>query len=562
MVVSPRLGWLLFGFWLLGFASLLHAEPTVTLGNEDQHVVADKALWHPLAGPADDFSYASLSQLFAQSGPAVGTLLGNRGPVMARLRLENDSLPQVRWYLVFNANFIDKGVAYWQPDDGSPVRLAEFSQLADQVTPHLLHYQAINLPLQASTQGTLLLYVEAKQYAYPFSLKLLNETAFNRYQFEINSSSLIAIAVMLTLAAIALMLYLRTHYPVTLACAGYIGLHGIGWAAAAGLFNDSLRLTGFNAAYGGMLMFPFAIACASQFTRLLFGCPRKYRRLSRFLNGLAACCLLLGCLLPWLPFWQAFLVSHLIATVWIVTTLSIGFSMLRREGFIARYYLIGNIIYAGSLVFYMLSHAYTGTITVSPELVVLAALAVDCLCILLSLAEWLSLQKREYHRSYYHARIDPLTQVGNRYAYNERQHQLKQHSLLVFLDLDGMKMVNDRHGHDQGDMMLQTVARLMQETLDDQGEIFRTGGDEFIWLIDADQPSQIKYFTATVADRIANIEQQLKQTGWPEIGISFGLASSDETDSISHCMALADQRMYENKQSKTHLKQAVLLPTS
>ena len=101
--------------------------------------------------------------------------------------------------------------------------------------PTLLHYQALSLPLDAVASGTLLLYVNAKQYAYPFSLKLMDQPEFNRYQFGINSTSLIAISVMMTLALIALMLYVRTRYQVTLACAGYIGLHGVGWGRSRGL---------------------------------------------------------------------------------------------------------------------------------------------------------------------------------------------------------------------------------------------------------------------------------------------------------------------------------------
>lgn len=560
--VLLRLGWLVCSGWMLCFAPLLHAGSSVTLGGEEQYVVTDNAFWHPVSSPAADFSYITLSQLYESGPAAAASLVGTRGPVMAKLRIENSARQDVRWQLIFNANFIDRGVAYWHPDHGSPVRLADFSQLADQATPHLLHYQVIRLPLKPASQGTLLLYVEAKHYAYPFSLKLLNEAAFNRLQFVINSCSLIAITVMLTLAAIALMLFLRTRYPVTLACAGYIGLHGIGWAAAAGLINDSLPQTGFNTAYGGMLIFPFAIACAGQFTRLLFDCARKYHRISYYLNGLTVCCLLVGSLLPWLPFWRAFQLSHLIAVIWIFTTLSIGIFMVKRESLSAPYYLVGNAVYAGALVFYILTHAHTGNSAVSPELIVLAALAIDCLCILLSLSEWLSHRKREYSRSYYYARVDPLTQVGNRYAFNERQREMKPHSLLVFIDLDGMKAVNDNRGHDQGDLMLQAVAQLMKDGLDGLGEVFRTGGDEFIWLFDTTQQKRIRYFANTVAARIADIEQQLKQHGWPEAGISFGFASSEETESISQCMALADRRMYENKQGKNRDRQTALSPAN
>ena len=86
------------------------------------------------------------------------------------------------------------------------------------------------------------------------------------------------------------------------------------------------------------------------------------------------------------------------------------------------------------------------------------------------------------------SRTDSLTQLLNRNAMNERIDKLKTDKGerpevlgVAFADLNGLKAVNDRSGHDAGDRLLQNAAALLKVAFGDY-EIYRSGGDEFVVL--------------------------------------------------------------------------------
>ncbi|HEY2345142.1 MAG TPA: diguanylate cyclase [Xanthomonadaceae bacterium] len=95
--------------------------------------------------------------------------------------------------------------------------------------------------------------------------------------------------------------------------------------------------------------------------------------------------------------------------------------------------------------------------------------------------------KRERDASDLLARRDPLTEVYNRRALDERLHaaaletgQSSQPLALLFIDLDHFKRINDEHGHDAGDECLREVARRVRATLRFGDVLGRYGGEEFV----------------------------------------------------------------------------------
>ena len=82
---------------------------------------------------------------------------------------------------------------------------------------------------------------------------------------------------------------------------------------------------------------------------------------------------------------------------------------------------------------------------------------------------------------------DPLTNLYNRRAVNERLHRLvsveRHPSGLLFVDLDNFKKINDLYGHDVGDILLCQVAQRLQSCIESSDLIARFGGDEFVLLI-------------------------------------------------------------------------------
>jgi diguanylate cyclase (GGDEF)-like protein len=527
----------------------INAQPYVNIDNLDKIELNERNLWLQTESINTNPSFPVINQLY-QSGNQVQSTFGGSGAYVTKVKLSNKTGGKDTWFVNVNAVYLDIGTAYWQPEHGKVIPLENFGQLGSKA-PKLAHSQVFSLPLAHQESGTLWIYIQAKMFATPVVVKLYSNEKFYSTQFLINSLNSISFTVMITLALIAFFIYIRTKYLVTLACTGYIGIQGIGWFSASGSLGHLIKVPEFNLVYSGIMIFPFAIASASQFTKLLFNCQHDHLKLAKTFNLLSIVSLALGMLMPFLPFTLSFLISHIIATLWIPLCIATGIFMLRKQDFRAKYYLIGNLLYGFTLAGYVFSHFYNIDWGISFEVIIEVALTIDCMCILLCLTEWMQIQQKEFHRSYAISRIDPLTQVGNRFAQNEKLASLTGHYCITFIDLDGFKKINDKFGHDEGDKLLIGAANLMQKKLNGIGSVFRCGGDEFIWVVCIENQQQVESLLMQLSDLILKMEQDLQTTGWKDAGLSFGIATSFETQNQSECLSLADQRMYKYKQGNS-----------
>ncbi|WP_111979091.1 diguanylate cyclase [Algibacillus agarilyticus] len=521
------------------------AQPYVKLDNTNKIKLAEHNLWfntQPLETPP---RFSQLNQLF-KNADRVTTTLGKSGAFIAKINLTNINNDKNTWFVNINMNYLDLGTAYWQPNQGKPIQLEQFGYL-NRDNPKITHSQTFSLSLSEQESGTLWIYVQAKVFAIPADINIYRKKAFYNKQFLINSITTISYTVMMTLALIAAFIYLRLKSLAVLACTGYIGLHGLGWFAASGSLGYLFQVQLFNPVYGGIFLFPFAIAAASQFTKLLFNCQQDHTKINKILNLMTIVSLFAGVLILFLPFIQGYLVSHIIAIAWIPLCIGIGIFMLRKKDFRAKYYLTGNFLYGLALAVYVLSHTYKLDLSLRPELIVLIALTIDCFCILLSLTEWLQIQQKELNRIYNTSRIDPLTQVGNRLAQNEMLSHLSGHYCITFIDLDNFKKINDKCGHDIGDKYLIDVATTIKKAMQGLGDVFRCGGDEFILVVSVERKEQVEPLLKQLTRLIKKTEQELQQKGWESAGLSFGMATTFETSNQSECLSLADQRMYKCK---------------
>jgi len=151
---------------------------------------------------------------------------------------------------------------------------------------------------------------------------------------------------------------------------------------------------------------------------------------------------------------------------------------------------------------------------------------------------------------------DELTGLKNRRGFlilGEQQLKLADRSgrpvAVFFVDLNGMKAINDRLGHDEGDRALLDAARLLTTTFRDSDVVARLGGDEFVVLA-TDCPATM---VAAVKDRLQvaidlfNGEPSRKY----QLSMSIGVATHDPPGrsprGIEELMAEADARMYDEK---------------
>lgn len=153
------------------------------------------------------------------------------------------------------------------------------------------------------------------------------------------------------------------------------------------------------------------------------------------------------------------------------------------------------------------------------------------------------------------AATDALTGLQNRRLFDEycdkeltRAKRYGQPLAIVVLDLHKLKEVNDRHGHLQGDKVLQLAATTFGKTLRASDFAFRIGGDEFALLLPQTDTEQ----AAVLSNRVrAQFEADLRQLN---LGVGatldFGVAvHPQDGDQKGQLMGLADERLYQQKDS-------------
>lgn len=142
------------------------------------------------------------------------------------------------------------------------------------------------------------------------------------------------------------------------------------------------------------------------------------------------------------------------------------------------------------------------------------------------------------------ARRDPLTGAGNRRAFYERLELMlgrpRRPAALALFDLDGLKAVNDRSGHEAGDEVLRQVARRALTTVRAADDVFRVGGDEFAIVIDGEVAER-------VAHRVrASMTAQRRGPALPTISVGIA-AYPDNAATPDDLMSSADEAMYAAK---------------
>ncbi|MHB8756149.1 MAG: diguanylate cyclase domain-containing protein [Candidatus Acidiferrales bacterium] len=173
------------------------------------------------------------------------------------------------------------------------------------------------------------------------------------------------------------------------------------------------------------------------------------------------------------------------------------------------------------------------------------------------------MEYEEFKKLQLNAATDALTGLYNRRLFEEycdkefnRAKRYGQHLALVLLDLHRLKEVNDRHGHLQGDQILQLAATTLRKNLRASDFAFRIGGDEFALLLPQSDPEQ----AATLCDRLRThfeSESAPLKLNVP-ITIDYGIAvHPQDGDTKETLLRLADERLYQLKNTpRTHLRAA------
>ncbi len=147
------------------------------------------------------------------------------------------------------------------------------------------------------------------------------------------------------------------------------------------------------------------------------------------------------------------------------------------------------------------------------------------------------------------ANTDSLTGVRNKHAYMEMESQINTRIreenvdklALVVCDINGLKYVNDTKGHAAGDKLIRDASALICN-LFNHGSVFRTGGDEFVVVL---QGKGYDTKDEVIADFNRKVEENIRKN---EVVISIGYSAiKPEDEQLYDLFERADRMMYERK---------------
>ncbi len=195
--------------------------------------------------------------------------------------------------------------------------------------------------------------------------------------------------------------------------------------------------------------------------------------------------------------------------------------------------------------------AFAFGMPVPPAIFAAQLVKANALAVVLNVARTRTVQRMEQAREEVHrlATTDELTGVANQRGFLEVGRSLTEEAgradldlTIVYVDVDGLKVVNDEHGHSAGDALIQSVARVLRRTFRPEDTVARVGGDEFAVLVVGSTPDLARGL-------IARVNERLSEVG---ISASIGVASTalGLPVDLNELLRRADAAMYAAKTAR------------
>lgn len=158
---------------------------------------------------------------------------------------------------------------------------------------------------------------------------------------------------------------------------------------------------------------------------------------------------------------------------------------------------------------------------------------------------------------FHQATHDPLTGLANRALFYDRlRHQLSQAQraarsfALLNIDMDGLKAINDRHGHRAGDAAIKEMASRLKQSTRESHTVARLGGDEFAVLLEASSDRQnVESYAQRLRERCREPFEFERTPMAIGASIGFALFPENGTD-VEKLVEHADQAMYVDKRAR------------
>ncbi|MDL3985587.1 diguanylate cyclase [Shewanella xiamenensis] len=464
-------------------------------------------------------------------------------PVMVNSR-------QTRW-VVDASNSIVESVDYWLLGSDGSVQTAHSGYYAPY---EFLFDYGRKVQLNIGTDYWLVTRLSSRYYSSAPELALTSEEVHQLTNDRVAMAILICLGGLLFIALYNILIYISIFDKAFLYYGLYVLAYFGGWALTFHLPAHLFNYHQLELHHLFFISLPiFNIMFYKHFLQLPSYSPRLWR-LSQYL--LVACVLALPTSI-WLLSYTAIIASVLIM-LWIALAITCGNVCLMKGFAPARYFIM-----AFSCLLLPAVIILPGNMGITPDFIEHAEFAtllggtVDALLLSLALANKLKLlsEERKAHIeelgiAWEKARLDGLTRVGNRYAFDEFMNSQLAFSnkvvnpmALVLLNVDNLKMVNDTLGHQEGDRLLQRLVQFLQATNIAQLKIYRISGDEFVVILPASSVTNL-------VNSLRELTAQVAAEGLKDCHFSFGIAMNTDVAEPHEWLRCADSSLYQSRMEK------------
>ena len=132
----------------------------------------------------------------------------------------------------------------------------------------------------------------------------------------------------------------------------------------------------------------------------------------------------------------------------------------------------------------------------------------------------------------------------------------KKEATLIYTDMDGLKAINDTHGHDEGSKALKEIAAILRRTFRSSDIIARIGGDEFVILETYAERTDAPSSVARLQENLRTHNAKQHRSYELSLSIGFVRGGLDEYSTVEALLTRGDELMYEEKRSKQRQRDA------
>lgn len=156
------------------------------------------------------------------------------------------------------------------------------------------------------------------------------------------------------------------------------------------------------------------------------------------------------------------------------------------------------------------------------------------------------------------SKSDGLTGIRNRRGFEDAAGRLceackreGQVVLTAYIDMNNLKIINDRYGHDDGDFSLKTIGDILVKVIGKEGVVGRIGGDEFACVLPMEKESDGQELLNRIYEEFKAFNLQSEKPYNVTVSAGAYMLKPSDDLSLSQALSIADERLYEVKKLRT-----------